>query len=146
MFCSTRLQDELGSRVLYLLEWSDDCLWIACQQGIAVVDREHELTSAMVASSVRYWRMGLMRLISMYAALHGLIICCFIERLLSKKKPRSRTIPENSISVSLRVVVCGSCKVRLTEEEAEKRMASVLSLFSLSLFSSIHGPISLTQF
>ena len=37
VFCSTRLKDELGSRVLYLLERFDDCLWIACQQGIAVV-------------------------------------------------------------------------------------------------------------
>ena len=36
VFCSTRLKDELGSRVLYLLEWFDDCLWIACQEGIAV--------------------------------------------------------------------------------------------------------------
>ena len=42
--------------------------------------------------------------------------------------------------------VRGSCKVMLTEEAAEKQMASVLSLFSLSLFSSIHCPISLTQF
>ena len=110
------------------------------------LDRMHELTSVLVASSVRYWRIELMRLISMYVALHVVMIRCFIERLLSKMKPKLPTIPENSVSVSLRVVVCGSCKVRLTEEEAEKRMASVLSLFSLSLFSSIHGPISLTQF
>ena len=39
VFCSTRLKDELGSRVLYLLEWFDDCLLIACQQGIAVIHR-----------------------------------------------------------------------------------------------------------
>ena len=36
-FCSTRLKNQLGSRVLYLLEWSDDCLWIACQHEIAGV-------------------------------------------------------------------------------------------------------------
>ena len=106
----------------------------------------HELTSVLVASSVRYCQTELMRLISMYAALHVLMICCLIEKLLSKMEPRLQTIPENSISASLRVIACGSCKVMLTEEEAEKRMASVLSLFSLSLFSSNQNPISLTQF
>ena len=55
----------------------------------------------------------------MYAALHVLIVCCFIERLLSMMKLRLRTISEKSMSVSLRVIVCGSCKVMLTEEEAE---------------------------
>ena len=30
----------------------------------------HELTNVLVASSVRYWRVELMHLISMYAALH----------------------------------------------------------------------------
>ena len=37
VFCSTRFKDEFGCRVLYLLKWFDDCLWITCQQGIAVV-------------------------------------------------------------------------------------------------------------
>ena len=83
------------------------------------LDRMHELTSVLAASSVRYWQTELMCLISMYAALHVLMICCFTERLLSKMKPRLRTIPENSISVLLRVIVCGSCTVVLTEEEAE---------------------------
>ena len=50
----------------------------------------------------------------MYAALYGLMICCFIERLLLKMEPRLQTIPENSISVPLRVIVCGSCKVMLS--------------------------------
>ena len=89
----------------------------------------HELTSVLVASSVRYWRTELMCLISMYAALRVLMVCCFIERLLSMMKLRLRTISEKSMSVSLRVIVCGSCKVMLTEEVAEKQMASVLSLF-----------------
>ena len=115
MFCSTRLYDELGSRVLYLLEWFDDCLWIACQQEIAVVepgqDALHELTSILVASSVRYWQIELMRLISMCAAVNVLMICCFTEKLLPKMKQRLQTIPENSISVSQRVMVCGSCSV-----------------------------------
>ena len=31
MFCSMRFKDEFGCRVLYLLEWFDDCLWITCQ-------------------------------------------------------------------------------------------------------------------
>ena len=107
----------------------------------------HELTSVLVASSVRCWGIELMRLISMYAALHVLMICCFVEKFLSKMQPRLRTIPENSILVSLREIVCGSSKLVLTEEEAEKQMASVLSLLSLSLFSSIHNSaISLTQF
>ena len=70
----------------------------------------HELTSVLAASSVRYLRMELMYMISMYAASHVLMICCFIERLLSKMKPRLRTIPENSFSVLLRVIVCGSCQ------------------------------------
>ena len=30
-FCSTRFKDEFGCRVLFLLEWFDDCLWITCQ-------------------------------------------------------------------------------------------------------------------
>ena len=30
-FCSTRFKDEFGCRVVYLLEWYDDCLWITCQ-------------------------------------------------------------------------------------------------------------------
>ena len=104
----------------------------------------HELTSVLVASSVRYWQIEFMRLISMYAALHVLMIWYFIEILLSKMK--LRTVPENSISASLRVIVCGSCKIMLTEEGAEERMDSVVSLFSLNLFSYIHTPISLTQF
>ena len=31
VFCSTRFKDEFGCRVLYLLKWFDDCMWIACQ-------------------------------------------------------------------------------------------------------------------
>ena len=103
------------------------------------------LASVLVASLVRYWRMELMRLISMYAALHVLMMCCFTERSLSKMKLRLRTVPENSTSVLLREIVCGCGKVVLIEDDDEERMASVLSLFSLSLFSSIHSPISLTQ-
>ena len=34
MFCSTRLKDELGSRVLYLLEWFDDCQRFLHKEGI----------------------------------------------------------------------------------------------------------------
>ena len=78
-----------------------------------------------------------LELMCVYAALHVLMMCCFIEISLSKMKPGLRTIPENSMSVLLREIVCGSCKVVSTEEEAEKRMASVLSLLSLSLLSSI---------
>ena len=37
VFCSTRFKDEFSCRVLYLLKWFDDCLWITCQYGIAVV-------------------------------------------------------------------------------------------------------------
>ena len=37
VFCFTRLKDELDSRILYLLEWFVECLWITCQQGFAVV-------------------------------------------------------------------------------------------------------------
>ena len=115
-------------------------------ENCSSLDRMHELTSVLVASSVRYWQIEPMRLISMYVALHVLMIRCFIERLLSKMKPKLRTIPENSVSVSLRVIACGRCMVVLTEDEAEKRMVSVLSLFGLSLFSSIHSQIPLTQF
>ena len=78
-----------------------------------------------------------MHLISMYADLHVLMMFCFIQKLLSKMKPRLWMIPENSVSVLSRETVSGSCKVVSTEEEAEKRMASVLSLLSLSLLSSI---------
>ena len=64
--------------------------------------------------------MELMHLILMCAALYVLMICCFIERLMSKMKQRLWMIPENSVSVLLREIVCGSCKAVLTEEEAEK--------------------------
>ena len=109
------------------------------------LDRMHGLTNVLVASSVRYWRMELLYLISMYAALHVLMMRCFIERLLSKMKLRLRTVPENSTLVLLREIVCGCDKVVLIKDNAKKRIASVLSLFSLNLFSSIHSPISLTQ-
>ena len=69
-----------------------------------------------------------MRLISVYAALHVLMMCCFIERSLSKMKPRLRTIPANSQSIFFREIACGCCKVVLTEDDDEKRIASVLSI------------------
>ena len=84
-------------------------------------------------------------MVSMYAASHILVMCSLTERSLSKVKPRLRTIPANVISVELREIVCGYCQVVLTEDNNEKRIASVLSLFSLSLFSSIQSTISLTQ-
>ena len=31
VFCSTRIMDDFGCRILYLLEWFDDHLWITCQ-------------------------------------------------------------------------------------------------------------------
>ena len=37
VFCSTKFKDESGCRVLYLLEWFDDFLWIACQRVVALV-------------------------------------------------------------------------------------------------------------
>ena len=37
VFCSTRFKGEFGRGVLRLLEWFEDCVWIACQWGIAVV-------------------------------------------------------------------------------------------------------------
>ena len=83
-------------------------------------------------------------LISIYAVLPVLMMCCFIERSLQKMEPRLRTIPANLITVLLREIICGCCKVVLTEDYDEKLISSVLSLFSLSLFSSIHSPISLT--
>ena len=98
-------------------------------------NRIRELTS--VASSARYWRTELMRPISMYAALHVLMMCCFIERLLLKMKPRYRTIPKNSVSVLLREIVCGICMVVLTEEGVEKRMASFFVLFFIIQFEFV---------
>ena len=147
VFCSTRVKDDFDCRVLYLLEWFDDYLWIACSRELqkSNLDRIHELTSVLVASLVRYWQMELMRLISMYAVLHILMTCCFIERSLSKMKPRLLTIPANPQSVFFREIACGCCKVMLTEGDDEKRIATVLSLFGLSLFSSTNSPISSTQ-
>ena len=72
------------------------------------------------------------------------MMSCFIERSLSKIKPRLRTVPANSASVLLREIVCGYCKVAMKEDDNEKQIVSVLSLFNLSLFSSIHSPISFT--
>ena len=81
----------------------------------------HELTNVLVVSSVRYWQMELMRrLISVYAALHVLMMCCFIERSLSKMKPRLRTVPENPTSVLLREIIYGCGKVVLREDFDEK--------------------------
>ena len=31
VFCSVRFKDEFSCRVLDLLKWFDDCLWITCQ-------------------------------------------------------------------------------------------------------------------
>ena len=31
VFCSKRFKDEFGCKVLYLLKWFDDCLWITSQ-------------------------------------------------------------------------------------------------------------------
>ena len=42
-----------------------------------------------------------MRLISMYAGLHVLMMCCFNERSLSKMKPRLRTVPGNSVNIGI---------------------------------------------
>ena len=101
----------------------------------------HELTNVVVVSSVRYWHMELMHLISMYAALHVLMMCCFIERSLSKMKPRLWTVPEKkSTSVLLRETVCGCGKVMLIEDDDEKRIASVLSFFSLIFFFFFFHP------
>ena len=105
----------------------------------------HGLANVLVASLMRFLRMELMHLISMYAALHVLMMCCFVERSLSKMKPRLRTVLENSASVLLREIVCGCGKVMVTEDDDEERTASVLSLFSWSLISSIHSPICVTQ-
>ena len=95
-----------------MLEWfdDDDYLWIACSRELqkSNLDRIHELTSVLVASLVRYWQMELMRLISMYAVLHILMTSCFIERSLSKIKPKLRTVSANSSSVLLREIVCAS--------------------------------------
>ena len=85
----------------------------------------------------------------MYAHLHVLMMCCFTERSLSEMKPRFRTVPESSTSLLLRDIVCGCGTVVLIEDDDKKRIPSVLSLFSLSLFlslfSSIRSQISLTQ-
>ena len=76
----------------------------------------HELTIVLAASSVRYWRMELMHLISMYAALHVLMMSSFIERSLSKMKLKLWMVPVNSTSVLLREIVYGYCKVVLAED------------------------------
>ena len=68
-----------------------------------------ELTNVLVSSSAEYWRMALTCLISMYAALHVFMVCYFIERSLSKMKPRLWTVPENSTSVLLRESVAKLC-------------------------------------
>ena len=52
-------------------------------------------------------------------------------------------IPSNSILLLLREIVCECCIAALTEDDGEKQIASVLSLFSLSLISSIHSLVSL---
>ena len=88
--------------------------------------------------------MELMHLISMYAALHALMMCCFTERSLSKVRLRLWTIPANSTLVLLRMFLSVGV-ARLTEDDNEKRTALVLSLFSLSLLCSNHSPVPLTQ-
>ena len=53
------------------------------------LDRMHDLTrNVFDESSMRYWWMELMRLISMLAALHVLMTCQFIERSLWQVRPR----------------------------------------------------------
>ena len=65
--------------------------------------------------------MELMHLISMYATLHVLMMCCFTERSLSKVKIRLWTIPANSTSVLLRIVLSVGV-ARLIEDDNEKRI------------------------
>ena len=84
--------------------------------------------------------MQLMCLISTYAALHVLMMCCFLKRSLSTVQPKLRTIPANSTSVLLREIVCGCCKVVLTVDDDEKRIPSVCFLFGLSFFLSFLDP------
>ena len=78
--------------------------------------------------------MELMPLISMYAALHVLMMCCLTERSLSKMKPRLRTVPENLTSVLLREIIYGCGKFVLIKDDDEKRIASVLSVFKFEIF------------
>ena len=78
--------------------------------------------------------MELMPLISMSAALHVLMMCCFTERSLSKMKPRLRTVPENLTSVLLREIIYGCGKFVLIKDDDEKRIASVLSVFKFEIF------------
>ena len=77
-----------------------------------------------------------LRLTALKTPINQLLMLFLLCPFFSANGPFSKTLYE---------IVCGSCKEASTEEEAEKRMVSFLSLFSLSLFSFIHSPISLTQ-
>ena len=88
--------------------------------------------------------MELICLTSIYLALHILMMYCSVETSLSKMKSKLRTVPANSILVLLKETFSEWCQVVVTEDDQEKRIASVL-LFSSSLRSSIHSLISVTQ-
>lgn len=88
--------------------------------------------------------MELICLTSIYLALYILMMCCSVETSLSNMKSRLRTVPANSILVLLKETFSGWREVVVTEDDHEKRIASVL-LFSSSLCSSIHSLISVTQ-
>ena len=125
MFCYTRFKDEFSCGVLNMF-------WVVWWLSVDSLQVENcssliWLTHALAESSVRYWRMKLKCLISMYAAskLHVLMMCCFTERLLSKMKPKLWMIPTKPISVLLRETVCWVLKNKMmTEKDDEKETVS----------------------
>ena len=61
----------------------------------------HELTNVLLASSVRYWVNGTYAFDFSVCRLTCFNDCCFIERSLSKMKPRLRTVPGNSVTIGI---------------------------------------------
>ena len=95
-------------------------------------------------SWVRYWQLEIMRLISVYAALHALVTVVSRKIVLEDESKAA----DNSIKLNIAIAerdclwVLHSHVDRRWWREAN---SFGLSLFSLSLISSIHSPVSLTQ-
>ena len=69
--------------------------------------------------------------ISVHAALHVLMTRCFIERSLSKMKPRMQTIPANSVSLLTEIV--GGCSKVMSEDEKNSFSLNIIQ-FELAVF------------
>ena len=100
--------------------------------------------SVLVASTVKYWQIELIRRSSMYAAVQVFVTCWCIDKLLSSVTPRFLTRSEKSTSVSPMRIDWGiSPEVDALLDITS--IASVFPSFSCNLFKVIQDLTSETH-